>query len=93
MARIDSKLMHGNIFSYASHCYRYNVIRMGIVFIQLLLEFYHIPYMSFKTYTLRQINKIIMLFYKLKILCSCKDRCALIMAFDNKYSIIFRTYC
>ena len=59
---------------------------MGIVFIQVLLEFYHIPlFINFKTYDLSQINKIILCLNKYIL----QTYFALIMYHYNNYHVLF----
>ena len=67
---------------------------MGSVFIQLLLEFYHIHFIkNLKPNNFEQTNKIVLLFFfkksKKKKLFFCKDKCGLIMTFKNRYKFYF----
>ena len=57
---------------------------MGIVFIQLLLEFYHIHFiMNLKPNNFKKIKPSCYL-KKVKNIMFCKDNCGLKMTFDNK---------
>ena len=68
---------------------------MGSVFIQLLLEFYHIHFIkTLKPNNFEQTNKIVLLFFfkkkKVKInIMFCTDKCRLIMAFTNRHEVLF----
>ena len=68
---------------------------MGSVFIQLLLEFYHIHFIkNLKPNNFEQTNKIVLLFLKKvkkKTIMFCKDKCGLIMTFKNRYKVLFCT--
>ena len=67
---------------------------MGIVFIQLLLEFYHTHFiMNLKTNNFEQTSKTCCYFFKKvkKNIMFCKDKCVLIMTFNNKYKVLFCT--
>ena len=67
---------------------------MGIVFIQLLLEICRIHFsMNLKPNNFEQANEIVFLFLKKlkKIIIFCKDKCALIMTFNNRYKVLFCT--
>ena len=66
---------------------------MGSVFIQLLLEFYHIHFIkNLKPNDFEQTNIFVLLFFFLKIKKSimfCKDKCGLLMTFKNRYKVLF----
>ena len=67
---------------------------MGSVFIQLLLEFYHINFIkNLKPNNFEQTNKILLLFLKKikKNILFCKDKCGLVMTFNNRYKVLFCT--
>ena len=66
---------------------------MESVFIQLLLECYHIHFIkNLKPNKFEQINKIVLLFKKVKKnIMFCKDKCGLIMTFKNRYKVLFCT--
>ena len=59
---------------------------MGVVFIQLLLEFYYIHFVkNLEHNNFEQTNKIVLLFLKKKVLKNimfCKDKCGFTMTFN-----------